>query len=439
MNPNMGMGMSRIHLRLILVFFVVMLMVGTMSALLVHVLMRPEIEKQARILLNEIAENLSTGIAAHWQEPLSLPPAICKKVKRTGVYLNVKDIKGNRLASAGDPVNILNARRFRFFLLPNITRLKVEQAIIKNGIKVGSLTLAPSAAWHRKVSKRRRLVPVLLSAGLVIAALLLWPLSRGLTRRLTALVEVSDRLAQGDLSVRADVKGKDEIDRLALRFNRMAQTLEKQRTARRNFFRAISHEIRSPLARIRVALDILAESDSKKEKKDSIASAQAGIDEIDSLTGRMLDAARGADISPAIKIGPVDLIALAHAMAKPYGLALKTSCRTAIIKADPEVLSRALRNIFENVSRYAPADKSVSLELIRAKGMVKIFFRDYGPGIQEDETERIFEPFYRLDKDHGGAGLGLSIVRQAVEQLNGRVHAEAAKGGGAVIVISLPD
>ncbi|MBL0699983.1 MAG: HAMP domain-containing protein [Desulfosarcina sp.] len=122
-------------------------------------------------------------------------------------------------------------------------------------------------AWYRKVSKRSRLVPVFLSAGLVIAALLLWPLSRGPTRRLTALVEVSGRLAQGDLSVRAVIKGKDEIDRLALRFNRMAQTLEKQRTARRNFFRAISHEIRSPLARIRIALDILAESDSGKEKK----------------------------------------------------------------------------------------------------------------------------------------------------------------------------
>jgi signal transduction histidine kinase len=98
-----------------------------------------------------------------------------------------------------------------------------------------------------------------------------------------------------------------------------------------------------------------------------------------------------------------------------------------------------LRNILENISRYAPSDKSVSLELIHAKGMVKIFFRDYGPGIPEDETERIFEPFYRLDKNHGGAGLGLSIVRQAVEQLNGRVHAEAAEGGGTVIVISLPE
>ena len=437
---SLSLNISRIHFRLVLVFFIVMLVVGIMSALLVHVLMRPEIEKQAGILLNEIAENMSTEIAAHWQEPLSLSPAICEKVKRTGVYLNIKDIAGNRLAGAGDPVNIFKARRFRFFSPPDITGLNVEQAIIKNGVKVGSLTLAPSTAWHRKISKRRRLVPVFLSTGLVIAALLLWPLSRGLTRRLTALVEVSDRLAQGDLSVRAVVKGKDEIDRLALRFNRMAQTLEKQRTARRNFFRAISHEIRSPLARIRIALDILAESDSEKEKKGCLTNAQAGIDEIDSLTDKMLAAARGPDICPAIENCPVDLIALARAMAKPYGLALKTSCRTAIIKADLEVLSRAVRNIFENISRYAPSDKSVSLELIRTKGMVKIFFRDYGPGIPEDETERIFEPFYRLDKNHGGAGLGLSIVRLAVEQLNGRVHAEAAEdGGGTVIVISLPD
>lgn len=436
---SLSLNISRIHFRLVMAFFVVMLVVGIMSALLVHVLMRPEIEKQAGFLLNEIAENMSTEIAAHWQEPLTLPPAICKKVKQTGVHLNVKDIAGNRLAGAGDPVNIFKARRFRFFSPPDITGLKVKQAIIKNGVKVGSLTLAPSTAWYRKVSKRRRLVPVFLSAGLVIAALLLWPLSRGLTRRLTALVEVSDKLAQGDLSARAVVKGKDEIDRLALRFNKMAQTLEKQRIARRNFFRAISHEIRSPLARIRIALDILAESDSKKEKKDCLANAQAEIDEIDLLTGKMLAAARGQDICPTLEIGSVDLIAMARTMVKPYGLALKTSCRTAIIKADPEILSRALGNIFENISRYAPSDKSVSLELIRAKGMVKIFFRDYGPGIPENETERIFEPFYRLDKNHGGAGLGLSIVRQAVEQLNGRVHAEAAKGGGAVIVISLPD
>lgn len=436
---SLRLNISRIHFRLVMAFFVVMLVVGIMSALLVHVLMRPEIEKHAGFLLNEIAENMSTEIAAHWQDPLSLPPAICKKVKHTGVYLKVKDIAGNRLAGTGDPVNIFKARRFRFFSPPDITRLKVEQAIIKNGVKVGSLTLAPSRAWYRKVSKRRRLVPVFLSAGLVIAALLLWPLSRGLTRRLTALVEVSDRLAQGDLSARAVVKGKDEIDRLALHFNKMAQTLEKQRIARRNFFRAISHEIRSPLARIRIALDILAESDLKKEKTDCLANAQAEIDEIDSLTGKMLAAARGQDICPILEIGSVDLLALAQAMAKTYGLALKTSCRTAIIKADPEILSRALGNIFENISRYAPSDKSVSLELIRAKGMVKIFFRDYGPGIPENETERIFEPFYRLDKNHGGAGLGLSIVRQVVEQLNGRVYAEAAKGGGTVIVISLPD
>ena len=436
---SLSLNISRIHFRLVLIFFVVMLVVGIMSALLVHVLMRPEIEKQAGILLNEIAENMSTEIAAHWQKPLSLSPAICKKIKHTGVYLNVKDIAGKPLASGGDPVNIFKVRRFRFFSSPGITRLEVEKAIIKNGVKVGSLTLAPSATWYRKVSKRRRLMPVLLSAGLVLAALLLWPLSRGLTRRLTALVEVSDRLAQGDLSARAVVKGKDEIDRLALRFNRMAQTLEKQRTARRNFFRSISHEIRSPLARIRIALDILTESDSEKEKKDCLTNAQSGIDEIDSLTGKMLTAARGPDICPILENCPVDLLALVRIMAKTYGLVLKTSCQNAIIKTDPEILSRAVRNIFENISRYTSSDKSVSLELIRAKEMLKISFRDYGPGIPEDETERIFEPFYRLDKNHDGSGLGLSIVRQAVEQLNGRVHAEAAEGGGTVIVISLPE
>lgn len=436
--------MSRLHLRLVLVFAAVMLVASLLSAGLAY-LLQPLPAVRLRAAVEGKAELLANDLAHGWPPAEGFDAWLARREAAHQLKLTLRDPRG--VVLAGSPPHLPRGEdtaargygpRWR-------QTLRVELPVRRGDELLATLSAAPRlpAPDRPPPGRPRGFLALFLALGLGAAALLLWPLSRGLTRRLVALEAVANRLAQGDLGARAEARGRDEIDRLANCFNAMAAALEEQRQGRQRFFQAVSHELRSPLARLRVALDVLRESPNGEDRERFLNHAKRDIAEIDKLVGDLLEVARGREGGAPLRFETLDVRELARTLAEPCGVTLRLPQQPVIACADPEVLGRAIRNVLENAARYAGTEQPVELEARREGDMLALRFRDHGPGVPEHERERIFAPFYRpdegRDRKSGGVGLGLALVRQAMEQHGGTALVEASSDGGAVFVLTLRD
>lgn len=267
-----------------------------------------------------------------------------------------------------------------------------------------------------------------------------YPIVRRLTKRLERVQQGVERWGQGDLTVRVPADGQDEAAQLARRFNQAAERVEALVGTHKSLLANASHELRSPLARIRVALELMGDQASpqlQQEISRNIGELDALIDEI--LLASRLDA-RADEVGAS---EPVDLVGLAAEEASRTGAEL-TVCEgtgDATVHGVARLLRRLLRNLLENAARHGGSE--VRLQIGRspqAEGF-EIRVSDSGPGVPESERERIFEPFYRLggaSERDGGVGLGLALVRQIAQRHGGTVSCEPAEGGGACFVVNLP-
>jgi signal transduction histidine kinase len=260
-----------------------------------------------------------------------------------------------------------------------------------------------------------------------------YPVARRITGRLERLQAGVDRLGQGDLAARVKVEGRDEIAQLATRFNAAAERIEQLMQSHRALLANASHELRSPLARVRMAAEMLgadARPDLKRELERDIAELDALIDEI--LLSSRLDAtdARG-------EFERLDFTALVAEECARIGAQL--TAQPVAVRGSARLLHRMVRNLLENAQRYGdgtPVDVNLS-----ARERVVLDVCDRGRGIASDERERIFEPFYRArgaTESTGGVGLGLALVRKVAEQHDGRVECLGRDGGGSVFRVTLP-
>ncbi len=266
-------------------------------------------------------------------------------------------------------------------------------------------------------------------------ALCAWPLVRRLTRGLEELERNVIAFGAGDLSARADVRGKDEVARLANAFNETAKRVETLMRANRTLLANASHELRSPLARLRMSVETLSPETSPR-MRDELA---RNIRELDELVDEILLASRldaGAVEAPVGET--VDLVALAAEECARAGADL--DARDAIdVIADPKLLRRALRNLIENAARYG-ANKIDVLVVAQGQG-ARVDVCDDGPGVAEADREKIFEPFYRIkgaSEAGGGVGLGLSLARKIAQLHGGALICLPREDGGACFRLTLP-
>lgn len=281
----------------------------------------------------------------------------------------------------------------------------------------------------------------LLAAFAFAVALGSYPVVRRLTQRLESLQRGVERLGAGDLRARVDESGQDEAAFLAKRFNRAADQVQALVQSQKSLLANASHELRSPLARIRMGLELMESAPSpslKSELARNIAELDALIDEI-LLASRLETQASGA-LEAASE--PVDLLALAAEEGARLNveLAWHGGAHDANLPGDARLLRRLIRNLLENAQRHG--GQGVSLAVSADAAQVQLEVADRGPGVPVDERERIFEPFYRsahASESHGGVGLGLSLVRSIARQHGGSVQCLGRdEGGGARFVVSLP-
>ena len=276
------------------------------------------------------------------------------------------------------------------------------------------------------------------------AALALYPVVRRLTLRLEGLRQGVQRWGEGDLSVRVPVVGDDEVADLSRRFNAAAERVGQLMGAQKSLLANASHELRSPLARIRMGLELLDGTDAAMRERTR-SEILRNMEELDQLIDEILLSsrldAREADMGT---VEPVDLVGLAAEECARMGARFEVSQGLASVEVQgvSRLLRRLVRNLLENASRYGrqgQLDDGIVLNLERSDRQVVLRVCDRGPGVPPDQRERIFEPFYRLpgaSERAGGVGLGLALVRSIAQRHGARVHCEDRAGGGACFVVS---
>jgi two-component system sensor histidine kinase CpxA len=262
-------------------------------------------------------------------------------------------------------------------------------------------------------------------------------------RRLRAVV---DCFGHGDFSARAATNRKDEFGQLAKSFNLMADRIQTLLAAERRLLMDISHELRSPLARLGVAIELARSGDNREQLLDRI---QKEADRLNELVAELLEVTR-VEGDPSnlktetVRLGELlaDLVydSLLEAQTKGCTLLLKAPAAVSL-NGSEELLRRAVENVIRNAIRYAPLGSAIDVELAKEAGKARIAVRDYGPGVPDEAIGRIFDPFYRVDTDRnrasGGLGLGLAIARRSVELHNGTLSAQNAHPG-LQVTIELP-
>jgi two-component system OmpR family sensor kinase len=276
---------------------------------------------------------------------------------------------------------------------------------------------------------------VMLAMIALVVAIGAYPVVRRLTGRLERLQHSVQAWGEGQLATRVAVEGRDEVARLASSFNDAAARIESLVAAQKSLLANASHELRSPLARIRMAAELMADgapSAIGAELRRSVAELDGLIDEI--LLASRLDA--DAPAPPCLE--ELDLTGLLAEECARVGAALEA--QPSIMTGEPKLLRRMVRNLLENAVRYGAGTRIAVRLDTPDPATLRLDVCDGGPGIPDPERERIFEPFYRIagaSEAAGGVGLGLALVRQIARRHGGEARC-LANGTGARMRVTLP-
>lgn len=301
--------------------------------------------------------------------------------------------------------------------------------------------------WLISVGARRQegwpLTPYAWVAA-AVAALLSLAAAFGIVAPIRQVTRTVQRFGQGDLSQRSRSRRRDEIGALARSFDDMADRIERLVTSERRFLQDVSHELRSPLARLKLGVKLARTGADKAACLDRI---EHEVDRLTLITAELVEMARadGEIRAPSrVSTALASLIAASINDCTFVGAA-RVSCTIApdlLVWCDRQLLRSAIDNILSNALRYAPTGSVVEISAQRQASAVTISVRDYGPGVPEAVLDQIFSPFFRVEEDRaeasGGVGLGLAIARSAVHRHGGGLTAHNASPG-LRIDLTLPD
>ena len=312
------------------------------------------------------------------------------------------------------------------------------------------MVLKESAAddhYHFIVVVQRRavlweLVPYYLLV-LMVVVLFSYILAIHLASPLRTLGRTVQQFGRGDLTARVNSRRKDEIGELARSFDQMAERIQTLLTAERRLLQDISHELRSPLARLSFAVELAR---TAEDREAAVARMKKEVDRLSSLVGGLLQVTRVEGDPASRNLEDLSLDQLLRQLVDDCSIeAVTRGCQvhlqasaTVTIRGDQELLRRAVENVLRNAIRHSPSGAAIEVNLqVSAKHAV-VSIRDYGPGVPEDLMGEIFKPFFRVesarDSASGGVGLGLAIAQRAVALHYGRLEARNMHPGLQVSV-----
>jgi two-component system sensor histidine kinase CpxA len=285
-----------------------------------------------------------------------------------------------------------------------------------------------------------------IALAILVSGIICYLLSRLMTNRLKALQLASRRLANGELDTRLQVrdKGGDETDELARDFNSMAQQLQERIQAQKRLLGDVSHELRSPLARLRIALALAQENSVKSG--EYLQRIEHEAERLEELIAQLL-ATQADKIHLDTHIDLVPLLqhlcadASFEGQAQGVQVIFTAAIEQAIVASSGDLLHKSFENILRNAVNHTDENSCVTVSLAHRDGSFHVAIEDRGPGVPPEELDKIFGEFYRVDtartRDSGGYGLGLAIARRAILRHGGGVEA-ANTGSGLLVTVSLP-
>jgi signal transduction histidine kinase len=359
--------------------------------------------------------------------------------KRLRLGLALNDVQGGRIAISDEYEKRLT--RPDANLVHRAVLLKDGRTLWIMPPQQGiTLPSADSQPWFRAWEQGRGSLMLLLAVFVSVAAGA-WLAATALTKRLEALKAGMEIFGAGQLSHRVEIIGHDEVAAVVVSFNAAAARIENLVKSHQSLLGHASHELRSPLARLKIAISLLDEAQLEKKiwLQEEINKNIAELDELveEVLLASRLDA--GARISTPEQ---VDLLTLVGQECAQVEATLQGTHISSWV--EEKLVRRAVRNLLQNAKRYGGAEIHVSLNLLNSDDpeqvSAEIRVYDRGPGVPSELSEKIFEPFYRLSghiEKASGVGLGLSLVRQIALRHGGQVRCETREGGGSCFVLTL--
>lgn len=330
--------------------------------------------------------------------------------------------------TSSEPI-IINGEKFQLFIANELHRKRI-------------------VSWVNQLPLAMRLILLLM-----ISFLSCWLLAKSFTKPLIAIQKASKSIGEGKLATRITKfdQRSDEFGALARSFNQMAEQLENNITAHQRLLGDVSHELRSPLTRLQLAV-ALAEKNmgNNVEQQKHLNRCETEVDRLDEMIADVLTLSRLEHNQNAFTVDDIDFMHLVEhvvndcqyfASSKNVTIALqgKISC---ILLADSKLLASAISNVVNNAVKYSPKDQVVTLALSEKNERITLTVSDNGPGVPDEMIEQLFTPFFRVadgrERNSGGTGLGLAIAQQAIFLHQGKIIAQNQVHSGLKVIITLP-
>ena len=288
---------------------------------------------------------------------------------------------------------------------------------------------------------------------IIISSILLWLLTRSLTKPLIAMQKTAARFGDGDFSARVPIVAQrnDEIGDCAASFNLMAEKLEQNISSHQRLLADVSHELRSPMTRLQIALGLAQqESISEALLQKHLQRCELEVARLDEMIANVLSLSRMENTISQMELMSVDLNQLltlciedAQYIANEKFISINFESQSSpLLQADPNLLSSAFNNILINAIKYSQNNSQISVKLDHNSHQYLIDIIDNGIGVPADDLAKLFDPFYRVaqsrDRASGGTGLGLAIAKQAIVAHNGHIYAQNNSENGITVTIELP-
>lgn len=281
-------------------------------------------------------------------------------------------------------------------------------------------------------------------AAVIIAILMGLVVSRRISQPVLALSDVTGRMAEGDLSVRADTRRRDELGMLSRSFNRMAQRIEKTVITLRQFVADAAHELNTPITALQTNLELAASEENPQERRQYIDHAKTQLHRLETLTNGLLDLARleATASQEFTSINLSDVIQGVHegyassAEQREIDLTVESGEKPITIEGNSQQLVQVFENLLDNALKFTPKGGSVKVKLSNGLKEAHICVEDTGIGIPDDDLQRLFQRFHRARNAaaFAGNGLGLVISKAIIEGHRGTIRAEACEQGTRLLI-----
>ncbi len=285
--------------------------------------------------------------------------------------------------------------------------------------------------------------------AIVLASCIGYLFARALVRPINKMASTARAIKEGDLTARTGIQGEDEIARLGMTFDEMADSIERDRKLERRLTTDVAHELRTPLMAIQSTVEAMVDGvfEPNEERLETVNSE---VQRLSRLVDAILKLSRLENRSTPMKKELLDvgdlisgIISTHEAYVNDSGLKLVYEVeRDVIVRGDSDMIRQATANLISNAVRYTPEGGTITVSVSSNDGMCAIAVRDTGIGLSPDEAKMVFSRFWRADagrtRERGGLGIGLSVVKEIVDRHNGHVTVEGEKGKGACFTIMLP-